>query len=190
MPVPLAPHTAAAGSSSQALVVARNSDSDSDDSDSDDSAHMDSDEERAARAPPPVRIDANGRKRYPKRNMKLGERSDWKEQDEPRSRAWLKERMRLAMVNRGSFQNKMAGTTPCEATAQQYIGHLCHILSKGRDNPYTNFATLKQWACNADEKAMRAHICKQFCWKPNAPEVKSWVATTMSALRILRMVEL
>ena len=77
---------------------------------------------------------------------------------------------------RGSFKNKMAGTTPCEATAQ-YTGHLCHVLSKGRDNPYTNFATLKQWACNTDEKAMRAHICKQFCWKPNAPEVKSWVAT-------------
>ena len=151
---------------------------------------MDSDEERAAQAPPPVRIDANGRKRYPKRNMKLGERSDWKEEDEPHSREWLKERMRLAMVRRGAFQNKMAGFTPCEATAQQYTGHIHHVLSKGRDNPYMNYATLKQWAIDTDDKAMIAHICKQFCWKRNAPEVKSWVATTMSALRILKMVEL
>ena len=151
---------------------------------------MDSDEERAARAPPPVRIGPNGHKKHPKRNMKLGERSDWQQIYEPRSRRWVKERMRLAIVARGSFQNKMAGRTPCEATAQQYTGHIQHVLAKGRDNPYTSYATLKQWSMDNDDKTIREHICKQFCWQMNAPEVKSWVATTMSALRVLQMVAL
>ena len=98
--------------------------------------------------------------------------------------------MRLTIVSRGSVQCKQAGLTPCNATAQQYTGHIKHVLSKGRDNPYTSYATLQRWAKDNDDKTIRKHICKQFCWDMNAPEVKSWVATTMSALRILQMIAL
>jgi hypothetical protein len=183
---------AASSSGAHAALVMLGKEGDSD-SNSDDSEHMDSDEERLAARPPPILVGPNGKRILPKLKMDLGERSEWNEEKEPRNRrrSWLSERMREAILRRSAAQCKKAGRTPCLSTAKQYTGHIHHVLSRGRDNPYVGYVTLHRWVNDTDEKTIREHICKQFNWPSmNAPEVKSWLATTMSALRVLSLVSL
>ena len=97
--------------------------------------------------------------------------------------------MRRKMVERSAVQLKGKGRLPGETMATQYVVLFGRVLQKGRDNPYTSYQTLGQWAHGATDREIREHLCKQFCWpNMNAPEVKKWLSNVLCGLRVLQLV--
>ena len=169
------------------LLVRHEGDSDSD---SDDSVHKDSDDERAANVPVQPIVGPNGRRKYPKLVMTRGERSTWTPYANNEIQKYdMIERVRQKVVERSSVQLKGKGRLPGETIATQYVVLFQRVLQKGRDNPYSSYQTLGQWANATMDREIRTHLCKQFCWPDmNAKEVKKWLSNVLCGLRVLGLV--
>ena len=84
---------------------------------------------------------------------------------------------------------KGKGRRPGETMATQYVVLFGRVLQKGRDNPYSSYQTLARWVNRTNERDIRTHLCKQFCWSDmNAPEVKKWLSNVLCGFRVLQLV--
>ena len=119
-----------------------------------------------------------------KLHVNMGIKSNWCQHSDPISVSRMINMMQNTIVTRNSSQRQGDGFK----MGRQYVGLFKHVLGTGRNNPYGSFRELANWVHRTNDRDIRNHLCKQFCWpNMNKPEVKRWLSTCISGMRVLKL---